>query len=67
MVYKTVNGLALQYLHDLFIQNSKNPSCELGNSATDLQILKWSMADGYKGFSFQGTKLWNSLSTEKKS
>ena len=29
MVYKSVNGLAPQYLHDLFIRNIENPSYEL--------------------------------------
>ena len=67
MVYKSINELAPHYLHDLFIRNIENPSYELRNTATDLQIPKRHTANGQKGFSFWGAKLWNSLSTEIKS
>ena len=67
MVYKSVNELAPHNLNDLFIRNIENPSYELRNTATDLQIPKRYTANGQKGFSFRGAKLWNSLSTEIKS
>ena len=66
MVYKSINGLAPYYLHDLFIRNIANPSYELHNTATVLQIPKRNTANGQKGFSCRGAKLWNSLSTEIK-
>ena len=66
MVYKSVNGLAQHHLHDLFTRNIKPPSYELCNTATDLRIPKRNTANGQKGFSFQGAKLWNSLPTELK-
>ena len=40
MVYKSVNGLAPQYLHNLFIRNSFCNSYSLRNTATDLKIPK---------------------------
>ena len=67
MVYKSVNGLAPQYLQDIFTRNSENPSYELRSTATDLHIPKRNTASGQKGFSFRGSKLWNSLSAEIKS
>ena len=66
-MYKSVNELASHYLYDLFIRNIENPSYELRNTATDLQIPKRHTANGQKGFSFRGAKLWNSLSSEIKS
>ena len=67
MVYKSVNGLAPQYLQDIFTRHSENPSYELRSTATDLHIPQRNTAHGQKGFSFWGAKLWNSLSTEIKS
>ena len=67
MVYKLVNGLAPQYLQGIFTRNSEDPSYELRSTATDLHIPKRNTANGQKGFSFRGAKLWNSLSTEIKS
>ena len=67
MVYKSENGLAPQYLQDIFTRNSENPSYELRSTATDLHIPKQNTASGQKGFSFRGSKLWNSLSAEIKS
>ena len=60
MVYKAVNGLAPQYLQDIFTRNSENPFYELRSTATDLHM----MANDQKGFSFWGEQLWNSRSTE---
>ena len=67
MVYKSVNGLAPQYLQDIFTRNSENPSYELRSTATDLHIPERNTTSGQKGFSFRGSKLWNSLSAEIKS
>ena len=49
MVYKSINELASHCLHDLFIRNIENPSYELRNTATDLQIPKRHTANGQKG------------------
>ena len=62
MVFKSVNGLAPQYLHKQFIRNSTNPPYELRSTATDLQIPISNSASGQKGLSFWGAKLWNSPS-----
>ena len=67
MVYKSVNGLAPQYLHDILTRSSEIPSFELRSTATDLHIPKRNTTNGQNGFSFRGAKLWNSLSTEVKS
>ena len=64
IVYKSINGLAPHYLHDLFIRNIAYPPYELRKTTTDLQIPKGNTANGQKGFSFKGAKLWNCLSTE---
>ena len=63
MVYKSVNGLAPH----IFTRNSENSSYELRSTATDLLIPKRNTASGQKGFSFRGSKLWNSLSADIKS
>ena len=67
MVYKSVNGLAPHYLHDLFTRNIENPSYLLRSTATDRGMPKRNAANGQKWFSFRGAKLWNSLPTELKS
>ena len=59
--------LHINYLHDLFIPRIENPSYELRNIATDIQISKQNSANSQKRFSFREAKLWNSPPTEIKS
>ena len=65
MVYKSINGLAPQYLHNLFIRDSSCNSYILRNT-TDLKIPKETATNGQKSFSYRGVKLWNSLPNETK-
>ena len=66
VVYKSLNGLAPQYMHNLFTRNSTSNSRSLRNTATDLRLPKKTSANGQKCFSFRGAKLWNSLPAETK-
>ena len=66
MVYKSLNGLAPQYMRNLFIRNSACNSRCLRNTATDLRLPMKTSANGQECFSFRGAKLWNSLPAETK-
>ena len=66
VVYKSLNGLAPQYMRNLFTRNSTSNSRSLRNTATDLRLPKKTSANGQKCFSFRGAKLWNSLPAETK-
>ena len=66
MVYKSINGLAPQYMRNLFTRNSACNSRSLRNTATDLRLPKKTSANGQKCFSYRGAKLWNSLPAETK-
>ena len=66
MVYKSINGLAPQYMSNLFTRNSACSSRNLRNTKTDLRLPKKASANGQKCFSYRGAKLWNSLSAEIK-
>ena len=50
MVYKSINGLAPQYMSNLFIRNSTCNSRSLRNTATDLRLPKKTSVDGQKCF-----------------
>ena len=56
MVYKSINELTPHYLHDLFIRNIENPSYELCNTATDLQIQKTTYGQWPKRVLVSGSK-----------
>ena len=66
MVYKSINGLAPQYMSDLFTRNSACSSRNLRNTKTDLRLPRKTSANGQKCFSYRGAKLWNNLSAEIK-
>ena len=66
MVYKSLNGLAPQYMRNLFTRNSACNSRSLRNTAADLRLPMKTSANGQKCFSFRGAKLWNSLPAETK-
>ena len=66
MVFKSLNGLAPQYLCDLFTRNSSCSSYSLRDTGTDLRLPMKRSANGQRCFSYRGAKLWNSLSAESK-
>ena len=66
MVYKSLNGLAPQYLFDFFTRNSTLSSHCFGNTETDFRLPLKRTSNGQKCFSYRGAKLWNSLSAESK-
>ena len=66
MVFKSLHGLAPQYMSNLFTKTSQVTSRNLRNSATDLRVPKKKSANGQKCFSFRGAKSWNGLSAEHK-
>ena len=66
MVFKSLHGLAPQYMSNLFTKTSQLTSRNLRNSATDLRVPKKKSANGQKCFSFRGAKSWNGLSAEHK-
>ena len=65
-VFKALNGLAPQYLTELFSRNSQISLHILRNTSTDLKLPLFKTANGRKCFSFRGVKYWNSLSAESK-
>ena len=66
IVYKSLHGLAPQYLCHFFTRNSAGEARTLRNTSTDLKIPKKSSVNEQRCFSYRGVKLWNSLSTEAK-
>ena len=61
MVFKSLNRLTPQYLSDLFVANSTNPSYNLRSTDTDLTLPKRNTSTGQKSFLYRGAKLWNGL------
>ena len=59
-------GLAPQYLFDMLVANYSEATYNLRNTATDLKLPKRTSSNGQKGFSYKGSKMWNSLPTESK-
>ena len=66
MVFKVLNGLAQEYLSDLFIRNSESHLWALRNTNTGLQVPKKTTNNGQECFSYRGAKLWNALPLEIK-
>ena len=62
MVFKSIHGLAPQYMCDLFTEKSKLNSRNLRNTSTDLRLQKKNSKNGQKCFSFRGARSWNGLS-----
>ena len=60
-VYKSLNGLAPEYLSKLFVKNSTRNTRKLRNTETDLLLPLRKTNNGQKGISFRGPKLWNQL------
>ena len=66
MFFKSLHGLAPQYMSNLFTKTSQLTSRNLRNSETDLRVPKKKSPNGQKCFSFRGAKSWNGLSAEHK-
>ena len=66
MVFKALNGLAPEYLSDLFIRNPEGHISALRNTNTDLQVPKKKTKNDQKCLSYRGAKSWNALPTEIK-
>ena len=66
MVFKVLNGLAPDYLSDLFIRNSESYLWSLRNTNTNLQVPKNTKNNRQKCFSYRGVKSWNALPLEIK-
>ena len=66
MVFKSVNGLAPQYLSDLFVANSTNSSYNLRRTATDLRLPKKISSNEQKSFPYSEVATWNRLPLESK-
>ena len=60
-MYKSLNGLAPEYLSKIFVKNSTRNIRQLRNTETDLLLLMRKTSNGQKGISFRGSKLWNQL------
>ena len=63
LVFKSIHGLAPQYMSDLFTKTSQLTSHNLRNIATDLWLPQQRSSSGMKSFSYRGAKTWNSLPT----
>ena len=66
MVFKSVNGLAPQYLSDLFVANSTISSYNLKRTATDLRLPKKMSSNGQNNFSYKGMATLRSLPLDTK-
>ena len=66
MVFKSIHGLAPQYMGDLFTKISQLSPHNLRNTATGLRLPQKRYSNGLKCFSYRGAKTWNSLPTKCK-
>ena len=66
MVFKSINGLAPQYLIDLFMANGTNSLYNFRTTVTDLTIPKKISSTGQKSFSYRGARLLDSLPDQSK-
>ena len=65
-LYKSLHGLAPEYVQLMFTKLSENGSRSLRNTDTDLRILRFATYYGQRSFSYRGVNVWNKLSTEIK-
>ena len=66
MAYKSLHGLAPNYIQLMFTKLSENNSRSLRNTDKDLRILRFATAYGQRTFSYRGVTVWNKLTTEIK-
>ena len=65
-VYKSLHGLAREYMQLMFTKLLENGSRSLRNADTDLRIPRFATSYGQHSFSYRGVNVWNKLSTEMK-
>ena len=63
-VYKSLHGLAPEYMQLMFTKFSEYNSQSLRNTDTDLKIPRFATSYGQRSFSYRGVTVWNKLSTE---
>ena len=66
-VYRSLHGLAPEYMRQMFTKLSVKTSRSLRNTNTDLRIPRFATSYGQRSFSYRGVTVWNKLSTESKS
>ena len=66
-VYKSLHGLAAEYIQLMFAKLSENNSGSLRNTDTALKIHRIATSYGQRSLSYRGVTVWNKLSTEIKS
>ena len=64
IVFRSIHGLAPQYMSDLLTKISQLTSHNLRNIATDLWLPQKRSSSGLKSFSYRSAKTWNSLPTK---
>ena len=61
MVYKSLNGLAPEYMHSMFVDRDSVNPCSLRNTESKLALPKPRTNYLKNSFSYSGAVLWNSL------
>ena len=65
-VYKSLHGLAPEYMQLMFTKVSKSGSRSLRNTDTDLRLPRFAISYGQRSFLYRSVNVWNKLSTEIK-
>ena len=65
-VYKSLHGLAPEYMQSMFMKLSEYSSRSLRNTNTDLRMPSFTTSYGERSFSYRGVTVWNKLSTKIK-
>ena len=65
-VYKSLHGLAPEYMQSMFTKLSENSSRSLRNTDTDLRIPRFAISHRQRSFSYRGVTVWNKISAEIK-
>ena len=66
LMYKSLNGIAPDYLQNIFTRCSENNDRALRSTDTNLKLPLSKTSAGLKSFSYRGANLWNSLSRDTK-
>ena len=64
-IYKSLDGLAPEYLSKMFVKNSTRTIRQLRNTETDLYFLS-KTSDGQKVYPFVDQNSWNQLQYDRK-
>ena len=66
MFFKSINGLAPEYLSEIFTKCSENSHMNLRNTESDRRVPLMRTKNGQKFFSYRGARLWNLPSSDAK-